>query len=77
MIQPSPAKHSLTFAMTPILPIRVALVEDDDEVRHSLALLINGSDGFQCVSTHRSAEEALVGIPAAQPHVVLMDINLP
>lgn len=63
--------------MTPILPIRVALVEDDDEVRHSLALLINGSDGFQCVSTHRSAEEALVGIPAAQPQVVLMDINLP
>ena len=63
--------------MTPTPPIRVALVEDDDEVRQSLAMLINGSDGFQCVSTHRSAEEALVGIPAARPQVVLMDINLP
>jgi DNA-binding NarL/FixJ family response regulator len=69
--------HSRTPAMTPTLPIRVALVEDDDQVRQSLAVLIHGSDGFQCVSQHRSAEEALAGLSAAQPQVVLMDINLP
>lgn len=63
--------------MTPTMPIRVSLVEDDDEVRQSLALLVNGSEGFQCVSAHRSTEEAIAGIPAAQPQVVLMDINLP
>lgn len=58
-------------------PIRISLVEDDADVRQSLALLLNGSAGFQCVSSHRSTEEALVGIPAAKPQVVLVDINLP
>ncbi len=59
------------------MPIRVSIVEDDDEVRKSLAVLLNGSEGFECVSTHRSAEEALTAIPARRPDVVLMDINLP
>jgi DNA-binding NarL/FixJ family response regulator len=63
--------------MTHPTTIRVSLVEDDNEVRQSLAMLLNGSEGFQCVSNHRSTEEALVGIPTARPQVVLMDINLP
>lgn len=63
--------------MTHSAAIRVSLVEDDNDVRQSLAMLLNGSDGFQCVSNHRSTEEALVGIPVAKPDVVLMDINLP
>lgn len=59
------------------MPIRVSIVEDDDEVRQSLAVLLNGSEGFQCVSAHRTAEEALTAIPGLTPDVVLMDINLP
>jgi DNA-binding NarL/FixJ family response regulator len=58
-------------------PTKVSIVEDDNEVRQSLAVLINGSEGFRCVSAHRSAEEALAGIPPAQPDVALVDINLP
>lgn len=58
-------------------PIKVSVVEDDDEIRQSLVVLINGSEGYTCVSSHRSAEEAILGIPARQPNVVLMDINLP
>lgn len=58
-------------------PTKVSIVEDDDEVRHSLMVLINGSEGFRCASAHRSAEEALAGIPSAQPDVALVDINLP
>ena len=57
--------------------IRVAIVEDDNRIRESLAVLINGTENIQCVSTHRTAEDALDQIPTAQPDVVLMDINLP
>jgi len=38
---------------------------------------INAAPGFHCVNNYRTAEEALDGIPADEPDVVLMDINLP
>ena len=57
--------------------IRVSIVEDDARVRDSFARLVDQSPGFHCVSQHRSAEDALPTCPAARPHVVLMDINLP
>jgi DNA-binding NarL/FixJ family response regulator len=59
------------------MPIRVSIVEDDDGIRESLAVIVAGSEGFRCVSRHRSAEDALRDLPAAKPDVVLMDINLP
>ncbi len=46
-------------------------------MRENLAREINGASGFRCVNGYRTAEEALRGIPADQPDVVLMDINLP
>src|SRR5947209_18080922 len=58
-------------------PIKVAIVEDNREIREGLALLINGSPNFQCVLACASAEAALVEIPRHQPDVVLMDIGLP
>ncbi len=58
------------------MPIRVSIVEDDADVRNSLAVLLNGSDGFACVSEHRSAEAAIAELHRAEPQVVLMDINL-
>jgi DNA-binding NarL/FixJ family response regulator len=57
--------------------ITVSIVEDDSEVRTTLAQLINGSPGYQCVSQHASAEDALREIPKINPNVTLMDINLP
>lgn len=57
--------------------IRVALVEDNASVREGLAALIDGSPGFRCVASVRTAEEALQRLPGIQPDVVLMDINLP
>ena len=57
--------------------ISVSIVEDDAEVRGSLAKLINGSPGYRCVSQHGSAENALQEIPRIKPDVTLMDINLP
>jgi DNA-binding NarL/FixJ family response regulator len=59
------------------MPISVSIVEDDEGMRDSFAVLIEGSPGFRCVSTHASAEDALRQIPLRSPDVVLMDINLP
>jgi DNA-binding NarL/FixJ family response regulator len=61
--------------MTP--PIRVSIVEDDAGIRESLAILINGSVGFRCISTFANAETAMKLLPVDWPDVVLMDINLP
>ena len=57
--------------------IDIAIVEDEDDVREGLAMLINGSEGFRCVQTYSSAEKALPDIVKNKPDVVLMDINLP
>jgi len=59
------------------MSIAVSIVEDDAQVRSSLARLINSSPGFHCVSQHGSAESALREIPGMDSQVVLMDINLP
>jgi DNA-binding NarL/FixJ family response regulator len=56
--------------------ISVSIVEDDHQVRESLSRLIDSSNGYQCVSEHASAEDALEEIPKVRPHVILMDINL-
>ncbi|MCC7373407.1 MAG: response regulator transcription factor [Verrucomicrobiales bacterium] len=58
-------------------PIQVALVEDDDVIRESLAVLINGAPGFRCAIACSSGEMALEKLPGVGPGVVLMDIHLP
>jgi DNA-binding NarL/FixJ family response regulator len=59
------------------MPIEVAIVEDVQEIRDSMSLLINGSDGFRCKYRYPDAESALQEIPNHQIDVVLMDIHLP
>jgi len=51
-------------------------VDDEKQLRQSIATFVNGSPGFRCVSTYSGAEAALKGLPADNPQVVLMDINL-
>lgn len=57
--------------------VKVVIVEDETWLRENLVREINDAPGFCCVNHYRTAEEALQGIPADQPDVVLMDINLP
>ena len=56
---------------------RVAIVEDDAGFRGLLQQFVNEAPGYQCVCSYGSAEEALRGVPKAEPDVVLMDIHLP
>src|SRR6202521_1201976 len=57
--------------------VSVAIIEDQREVREGLRTLIDGTSGFKCVSSFRTMEEALAGISANPPDVILTDIGLP
>ena len=59
------------------MPISVSIVEDNDQLRGTLARLLDRSEGFRCLSHYANAEEALKDLPQVRPDVVLMDINLP
>jgi DNA-binding NarL/FixJ family response regulator len=56
---------------------KVALVEDQREIRERWVRLLESFGDFRCVCACSSGEAALVDIPAARPDVVLMDIFLP
>lgn len=57
-------------------PIRVSIIDDDEEICRSLGELINKSDFFACVSVYPNCESALVGIDEDVPDVILLDIEM-
>ncbi len=57
--------------------IRVAIIEDDEDVRMALQVLISGSAGFQCEHAFGAVESALAQLPLDEIDVLLMDIHLP
>jgi DNA-binding NarL/FixJ family response regulator len=58
-------------------PLRIALVEDQPNVRENWTQLINSFPDLNCVSICKTGEEALRVLPVINPDVVLMDIFLP
>jgi DNA-binding NarL/FixJ family response regulator len=56
--------------------ITVCIVDDNKELRNALEEIISMSDGYKCIGTMGSAEDAVMQIPVLNPDVVLMDINL-
>ena len=58
-------------------PIRVAIVEDQREVREGLSLLIGRTHGYQTRGVFSSVEDAVKQMRTACPDVVLTDIGLP
>jgi len=59
------------------MPITISIVEDNDQLRGTLAKVIGRTEGFRFVSDYANAEDALANLPKIKPDVVLMDINLP
>ncbi len=57
--------------------IKLSIIEDQREMRESLAECLGRAPGLRCVGAHASGEEGLRDIPGENPDVVLMDINLP
>jgi DNA-binding NarL/FixJ family response regulator len=58
-------------------PIRVAIVEDQPDIREGLGVLIHGTPGYRVAGSFRSMEEALANIARDLPDVALLDIGLP
>src|SRR2546426_7263628 len=59
------------------MAITVSIVEDNEQLRGTLARVISRAEGFQCLSQYPNAEAALESLQKERPNVVLMDINLP
>jgi DNA-binding NarL/FixJ family response regulator len=59
------------------LDIKVAIIEDERDIRECLCVLVNGTPGYSCTGSYRTMEEALEKIPRNLPDVVLSDIGLP
>ncbi|HMG33454.1 MAG TPA: response regulator transcription factor [Blastocatellia bacterium] len=57
--------------------IKVAIIEDQRDLREGLQMLINGTVGYRCTGNYRSMEDALYHIGSQLPDVVLVDIGLP
>jgi len=60
-----------------MMPITVAIVEDNKEIRKGYPYWFNGSEGFTCAATYPTAEAAIEGVKEDKPDVILMDIQLP
>jgi DNA-binding NarL/FixJ family response regulator len=58
-------------------PITICLVEDLKEVREGMTSLLTLDERFEVLATFTDAEKAAEELVAWQPHIVIMDINLP
>lgn len=59
------------------MPITVSIVEDLQEVRDGLAMLIRSDDDLELLDNIENAEIAMSILPSSKADIVIMDINLP
>lgn len=59
------------------MPISVSIIEDNAGTRNNLWELLCTASQVRCLSSYRTGEDALKGIPGEKPDVALVDINLP
>lgn len=57
--------------------INVILVEDNENIRNGLKMLIEGTEDFHCAGAYGDCESMLHEVEEIIPDVVLMDIDLP
>jgi len=57
--------------------IKVAIVEDDNEIRKNLSELISSHPDFELVGAFSDAESFTKNVSVLSPEVVVMDIHLP
>src|SRR5262245_25439532 len=57
--------------------VRVAIIEDREEIRLSLSALLDEVPEFECAASWATMEAALREIGPPLPDVILVDLNLP
>lgn len=56
---------------------KVAIVEDDGELRRTLTEILSDAEGWEVTGAYPNAEIALEALTEAPPDLVLMDIQMP
>lgn len=75
----SPQRH-VELPSAPLQPdvLSIWIVEDNDLLRESIALIINQAPGLHCPLDVATCEEALLALDdGAVPEIILLDIGLP
>ncbi len=57
--------------------IKICIVEDLKEVREGMTSLLTMDERFEVLASYPDAEKAADELPAWQPDIIIMDINLP
>jgi DNA-binding NarL/FixJ family response regulator len=57
--------------------LKVAIIEDQAQIREGLRILIDGTPGYKCIAACGAVEEALLQFARQAPDVALVDIGLP
>jgi len=57
--------------------IRVSIIEDNDQFRKALEIIINQVMDTTLVGSYTSAEKAMVGLLQSPPDIAIVDISLP
>lgn len=55
----------------------MVLYEDNPQLREGLAMLLNGSEGFEVIGTFKNCNNVVSEVEALKPDVILMDIDMP
>ncbi|HKC37555.1 MAG TPA: response regulator transcription factor [Chitinophagaceae bacterium] len=59
------------------MEIKVAIFEDNNNMREGLYQLINGSQGFTCTGAFPNCDDLVKRIEKSNPDVIVMDIEMP
>lgn len=57
--------------------LKVAIIEDQDQIREGLRVLVDGTPGYRCLAACNTVEQALSEFSVGIPDVALVDIGLP
>ena len=57
--------------------VRIAIVEDQRDIREGLRFFIDNTPGFRCIGCFERVEDALPMLTPATVDIVLMDLGLP
>jgi len=59
------------------MSIRIAIFDDNKNIRNSIILLLNTDPAFEVVGTFSDAQHCVENVLTSRPDVVLMDIEMP
>jgi len=69
--------YNMEMANFTTMDIKVAIFEDGKLIRDALQTILNGTPGYACTGAFSNGSNWEADIRRSQPHVVLMDIEMP